>query len=163
VADQLRSAATAKPMVIPFANREFLEFSCRVPFEKKVHRSLNQRIIKNLFPKLLEYPTAAILCQSKRPILLQETTRAIRRAVENGLWSAHLRTNGKIGAPNLGWPNFQFLQTSDALVNMIDGLQSPIWDKERMRSFISQYGYRNYHGLQGVMVKVKTLDLFGMV
>jgi len=162
VSDQLRSTATFKPLLAPFGNREFLEFSCSIPFEKKVHRTLNQRIIKELCPKLLEYPTAAVLCRASRPIFLQEATRAIRRAAEDSLWSMHLRTNGKVAAPNLGWPNFQFLQHSNAMKNMIDGLKSPIWDKKKIGTFIDHFGYRNYHGLQGVMVKIKTLDLFGI-
>jgi hypothetical protein len=162
VSDQLRSAATYKPLLAPFGNRDFLEFSSSVPFEKKVHRSLNKRIIRKLFPKLLEYPTAAVLCRTSRPILLQEATRAIRRAAEDGLWSLHLRTDGKLPAPNLGWPNFQYLQHSTVLKDLIGGLRSPMWDKQRMRTFMDHYGCRNYHGLQGVMMKVKTLDLFGV-
>jgi hypothetical protein len=162
VSDQLRSTAAFRPLIAPFGHRDFLEYSCRVPFEKKVHRTLNQNIIRTLFPDLLEFPTAAILCRSKRPILMQEATRAIRHAAEDAKWSVHIKTNGLVAAPNLGWPNFQFLQHSAVLKNMIDNLRSPIWDRDRMRTFIDNYGYRNYHGLQGVMVKVKTLDLFGI-
>jgi asparagine synthetase B (glutamine-hydrolysing) len=160
--DQLRSAATFKPLLAPFANRQLLEFSCAVPFEKKINRLLNQKVIEKLFPGLLEYPTAAVLCKSGRSILLQESTRAIRRAVEDGEWWLFEKTRGRVPAPNFGWPNFQFLQHSSVMRDMIDGLKSPLWDKQKMAAFIDNYGCRNYHGLQGVMMKVKTLDLFGV-
>ncbi|RKX27556.1 MAG: hypothetical protein DRP45_00795 [Candidatus Zixiibacteriota bacterium] len=160
--DQLRSAATFKPLLAPFANRQLMEFSCGVPYEKKVHRTLNQKVVEKLFPELLEYPTAAVLCKSGRPILVQEVTRAIRKATEDGRWWMYRTTNGKVSAPNFGWPNFQFLQHSTAMRDMVNDLKSPLWDKEKMATFIDNWGYRNYHGLQGVMMKVKTLDLFGV-
>jgi hypothetical protein len=160
--DQLRSAATFKPLLAPFANRQLLEFSCAVPFENKINRLLNQKVVEKLFPGLLEYPTAAVLCKSGRSILLQESTRALRRAVEDGEWWLFEKSRGRVPAPNFGWPNFQFLQHSTVMRDMVDSLQSPLWDKQKMAAFIDNYGCRNYHGLQGVMMKVKTLDLFGI-
>jgi hypothetical protein len=163
ISSQLKSAATFRPLLAPFCKREFLEFACALPYLQKANNSLNRMMIMKLYPKLLDFPTAAILCRARRPVLWQEATRAVRRAWEKGLWSIYSRSKGRFPAPNLGWTNFQFVHNNVVIADLIDGLHSPLWDKEKMKIFTEQFGYNDYHGLQDVLMRIKTLDLFGII
>ncbi len=162
VAAQLRSAATLKPPVIPFAQRSFLTFACSVPFALKANNSLNRALIQKLHPELLKFSTAAVLCRTSRPIVCQESTRALRKILVDGGWKIRKLTNGRVPAYRWGWVNFQFLQDSDALLGVAESLRSSLWDKAAIQARIKENVFRSYHVLNDMLMKVKTLDLLGV-
>ncbi len=162
VAAQLRSASTLKPLVAPFALRSLLNFACSVPFALKANNSLNRAIIRKLYPQLLNFSTAAVLCRTKRPIVCQESTRALRKILVDGGWKIRQTTKGRIPLYHWGWVNFQFLQDSRALFEVAESLKAPLWDKKAILARIEANRFRSYHVMNDMLMKMKTLDLMGV-
>ncbi len=163
IADQLRSAAGNNlPMVAPFANRSLVQFAAAVPYRFKAHSMFNRQIIDRLQPDLLRYPTAAILVPARMPIAVQELSRAIRKLAELSRWRLHSFTKGRVQPPKYGWPNYQFIQNSTIISEIVESLKSPIWDKQTLRTAANKNQYKSFHPLMDMLLKMKTLDLFGV-
>ncbi|MDD3731075.1 MAG: hypothetical protein PHU88_01725 [candidate division Zixibacteria bacterium] len=159
-ATQLHSAATFKPILAPFGHRSLIDYSSRVPYEFKITNTLTQAIIKRLYPRLLEFPTAAVLCKAKNSILLQESSRIVRKASEQGLKVTSRLIRGKTPQFRLGWLNFDFLEQKPVVHELIHGLSSPLWDKEKMEHFFNYNKQVSGHDIMNMLLKIKTLDLF---
>jgi hypothetical protein len=129
-----------------------------LPFEKKVHNILNQAVTKSIAPELLKYPMAATLLSANHSIISQEASRAARKAIEAGLWSMHRLSKGIIKEPRMGWPNFQFLAEGDIVMDIIDTLKQPHWDKKKMKTWVNKIDHASYHPLSDMLMKMLTVD-----
>ena len=155
---QLLSCRHHVDICLPYADRQYLEFSAHLPFEKKVHNILNKAVIKSLAPDLLRHPMAATLLPAKYPIICQETSRAARKLLETGLWSAHKISQGLIKEPRMSWVNFQFLSEGNTINEIIDSLHHPYWDKNKMRSYTSNMQHTSMHPISDMLMKILTID-----
>lgn len=94
ITSQLLSCRHHIDICLPFADRNYIEFATRLPFEAKVHNKLNQAVIKSIAPELLNYPMAATLLSANHSIISQEASRAARKALEIVLWKMHKLSKG---------------------------------------------------------------------
>lgn len=156
---QLRSAASETLFNAPFATRSFIEYACSAPFSLKVHNSLNQQIIKKLAPRLLDYPMAATLCKARRPILLQEGSRGLRKLIGEAQTRLHKISGGRTPASSTSWVNFQFMSGSGALESIAESLQSEIFDKQKIRHHCTNFSGSSYHPMTDMSLKIKTVDM----
>ncbi|MGD9212603.1 MAG: hypothetical protein PVI90_17600, partial [Desulfobacteraceae bacterium] len=158
VSAQLLSCRHHVDICLPYADRELIEFATAVPFHKKVHNILNQAVINNVAPQLLEFPMAATLLSAKYPIIQQEASRATRKLIEDLHWKIHKISKGAINEPRLGWVNFQFLSESRHLHEIIDSLQQPYWDKKKMASYIDDTEHISFHPISDMLMKLLTIE-----
>lgn len=151
---QLRSIRAWTDVAAPFAGGEIFTFATRIPISAKIHNSLSRRMLARRAPNLLNYPMAATLVPARAPILVQEASRAARKALEK-----ITRSNGR---RNLGWVNFEFLRGSGKLQHLIEDLRSDIWHKQRMYSTVDR-AERNtsteLHPMFDQMCKILSVDL----
>ncbi|MDN3517199.1 hypothetical protein QWY84_06240 [Aquisalimonas lutea] len=154
---QLLSGSAHLPARNPFTNPETLRLAAAQPLSSKVHNILHQAIIKRIAPQLLRHPMAATLIPASAPISLQEVTRIQRILFEGVAARAHTMSKGTIKKPRLGWPAFGFLKNHQPFHDLVDSLQLPIWDKDRMhRTIYAAHG--NLHPIFDMIARCKTLD-----
>lgn len=158
IAAQLLSCRHHTDICLPFADRNYIEFATRLPFETKVHNKLNQSVIKSIAPELLNYPMAATLLSANHSIISQEASRAVRKALDASRWKLHKLSKGRIKEPRMGWPNFKFLAEDDSIMDVIDSLKQPYWDKNKMKSWINNIEHADYHPLSDMLMKILTVD-----
>jgi len=155
---QLLSCRHHTDICLPFADRNYIEFATRLPFEKKVHNILNQAVIKSTAPELLNYPMAATLLSARHSIISQEASRVARKALEAALWKIHGLSKGAIKEPRMSWVNFQFLAEGDTIMDIIDSLSQPYWDKNKMKTWINNIEHTSYHPLSDMLMKLLSVD-----
>ena len=159
---QLLSCRAHLDVAVPFAGGELFSFSTRVPFQAKVHNSLNRRMLARHAPQLLREPMAATLVPAGWPILLQEASRVVRKITERGQALVHRRTRGRAGRPRLGWVNFDFLTDTRALRGIADDLEADIWDHRAIQRLVDNLAHadrRTLHPIYDQLAKVYTIDL----
>lgn len=159
---QILSCRAFTDVAVPFAGHELFTFSTQVPLEAKIHNTLNRRMLEQHAPSLLRYPMAATLVPASAPILVQEASRAARKAWERGATALHVQTGGLVSRPRFGWLNFDFLRDGNALHRLIDDLQAPLWDREEIHAQIDHLGTDavsgSVHPFFDQFAKVYTID-----
>ena len=158
IVSQLLSCRHHIDICLPFADHNYIEFATRLPFEKKIHNRLNQAVIKSIAPDLLRYPMAATLLSANQPILAQEASRAARKVLESGLWNLHRLSKGAISEPRMSWVNFQFLAEGNTIMDLVDSLKQPYWDKTKMKYWVNTIKYNSYHPLSDMLMKLLSAD-----
>lgn len=160
---QLLSCRSFIDVALPFAGGELFTYSTRIPLEAKIHNALNREILGRNAPGLLRQPMAATLVPARWPLLIQEGSRAVRKAYESGRNTLSRRTGGAISRPRLGWVDFAFLRDGRALHRLCDDLRCDFWDRESIRrridSFRATPDPARYHPVYDQLCKVYTVDL----
>lgn len=123
---------------LPFADRRLLWFASRIHPRVKLHNSLSRRIIAEASQSLLDYPMAATLVPASSPLLLQESSRALRKVWEAVRWELYSTSNGKIPRPHFSWVNFEFMREGGVLNQVVDDLRADLWDITAIRQKIQQ-------------------------
>lgn len=150
---QLRSVRGWTDVSAPFAGGEVFTFATRIPIEAKIHNSLNRRMLARRKPVLLRHPMAATLIAARAPIMAQEASRVVRKALEK---------LGSVGMRRLGWVNFEFLRGGDELHGIIDDLSADIWDTAAMHRTVERSTSnpeQSMHPLYDQIAKIYTVDL----
>lgn len=142
---------------LPFSETELMSIAAAIPFEDKVHNRLNQRIIGKLAPRLLDYPFAATLVPAKYPMLAQEASRFVRKAVEQSLWAGHKAVPSVVPPPNLGWANFQGIDAA-CYHSVAESLRCDLFDREKISDFYNHSIYTSHHPKWDMLLKMKSLD-----
>jgi hypothetical protein len=159
---QLRSARRYVNVTVPFADRRVLEWATSLPLSAKIHNRVNQAALARFRPDLLRFPMAATLADARRPLVVQEGSRFVRKGFEasRGAWQ------GMTGAPfvarRLSWVNFDFLRRGRELESLLDDLKGDLWDKAAIAAHIQRCkaGSRvSAHSTSDHLLKVYTLDL----
>ena len=101
---------------------------------------------------------AATLLSANHSIISQEASRAVRKALDASRWKLHKLSKGRIKEPRMGWPNFKFLAEDDSIMDVIDSLKQPYWDKNKMKSWINNIEHADYHPLSDMLMKILTVD-----
>jgi hypothetical protein len=159
---QIRSCRAHTDVTLPFTDRPLLQLASAIPLGAKIHNRLNRKLLRRFAPSLLRFPMAATLAAGGRPLLVQEASRLVRKALEDGRWRAHVATRGRVAAPRLSWVNFDFLRGGTELTTIIEDLRAPVWDKPamvaRVRALASNASIPT-HPMSDQMMKICTIDL----
>jgi len=159
---QVRSCRAYTDVSLPFAERALLEAVSAIPLGLKIHNRINQKLLRQFAPALLRYPLAATLAAARRPLMVQEASRFVRKGLELGQSRAHVASGGRIGLPHLSWVNFDFLRGGVELRAVINDLRSDLWDKPAMLARVAQLGRDaslSPHSMADQLMKVYTIDL----
>lgn len=153
---QAQASSSLSGYIIPFGDSRLADLVYRIPFKDRVHNKLNKKVLERLSPELLGYSMAATLVKASNPIILQELSRVLRIVKEN------IRKNFSARREQLGWFNYDYLNKSTLLHDLVDGLSNPIWDKERMYKSINAQvanGIDPGHTLD-MICKIRTVDYY---
>lgn len=140
----------------PMSRPELLNMVYQIPFKYRIHNRLSKQLIQYLNPSLLEFPMAATLVKAKRPLFVQELSRVVRIVGEK---LYHLVKGAN---PSLGWFNYEHLYDQNVFFDVIESLNSGIWDKERMIKTIEKNKENNIDAgsTLDMICKVKTIDYY---
>ena len=156
---QLTNAAQGNYYRNIFTNRELLAAAPSMPFSLRAHNKINKEIIRKLNPKLLDFPMAATLANARRPLLIQESTRAVRKIVENNSVLASLyRKLSRYGDRSFGWNDFQAVVNDDFLDNVRPLLSDNLWDYEKIKIANALDEKSNKYPIFDMISKGITLD-----
>lgn len=160
---QLRTGRLEGPIAVPFAHREPLVRASRIPFRVKIHNRLNRRMLARAAPSFLDPPLAAVLVPASYPLVVQEATRAARKAWEETRWWLHDATRGRLAPPRLSWIDFGFLTGTDHLHELVADLRWEGWNRGSIRDLADSVRSGSWGGslhepvLQ--LLKLYSLDL----
>jgi len=162
IAAQARSSRTETDVALPFADHRLLELATRIPPHLKLHNRVSRALTYRLAPTLLDYPMAATLLPASSPLVLQEASRAARKAYEIGRWQLFQWTGGRTPRPRLGWVDFEFLRSGDIAHEVIDSLESDIWKPDALHGWVRRLqaptDYGSLHPFFDQMGKILTVD-----
>jgi len=159
---QIRSCRAHTDVSLPFAERTLLECACAFPLGVKIHNRLNQEMLRRFAPTLLRYPMAATLADARRPLIVQEASRLIRKGLELGRWRLHFASRGRVQSPRLSWVNFEFLRDGHELRAIVEDLRADLWDKSAILSRAEQLAdgiSGSAHPMSDQVMKIYTVDL----
>ena len=161
IAAQLRSTRASLPVLAPFGNPRLLETVSRVPVGIRLHNSLNRLMLRRYAPDLLRLPMAATLVPASMPIIVQEVSRAARKAIDTA-WLTGKQLGITSGPRRAGWVNFEFLRSGHALRDLVDVLRLDIWDRVSLHQRITELADKNRatnpHSLFDQVMKIVTID-----
>lgn len=153
---QAQAAASTSGYITPFADDELADIVRLIPFNNRVHNKLNQKLLREKEPQLLNYSMAATLIPAKYPIFVQELSRGVRIGLEQ------MRKIAKTNQPRLGWFNYDHLYQSDTLHEITESLTLTLWDKKKMHKTLEcnpENGIDAGSTLD-MLCKIKTLDYY---
>jgi hypothetical protein len=159
---QVRSCRAYTDVSLPFTDRRLLDWATSLPLSSKIHNRVNQELLREFAPALLQFPMAATLASARWPLLAQEASRFIRKGLELGRWRAHFASAGRIAAPRLSWVNFEFLRTGSDLRSIVEDLKSDLWDRTAILTRVDQLarGHSDLaHPMSDQIMKIYTIDL----
>jgi hypothetical protein len=144
-----------------FTNRDLLQAVSSVPFSKRAHNKVNKEIIKRLRPELLDFPMAATLANARRPLLIQEGSRAVRKLVEkNDSMASIYRKLSRYGDRSFGWNNFRNIVNKEWIDSLTPLLSEKIWDQGEIVKAVLSDERSNTYSLFDMISKAITLDHF---
>lgn len=156
---QLTNAARGNQFRNIFTNRELLAAAPSLPFSRRAHNKINKEIIKKLNPKLLDFPMAATLANARRPLLVQEGSRAARKIVEsNTTMNTLYRKYSRFGDRSFGWNNFRDIVNPDWVQSLQPLLSSNLWDHQKLANAIFSDTKSNMYPFFDMISKAVTLD-----
>lgn len=159
---QLRTSRCVTEVSAPFGRTAALEFAAGLPFGAKVHNRLNQLILRRHAHEFLEPPLAATLVSASAPLLLQETSRVIRKMRQFADWRLHRLSGRRISPPRFGWINFEFLRDAPHLERIAGQLTHDIWDQNEigrlLRSVRENEWEGSLHPVVHQMLKMLTVE-----
>ena len=146
-----------------FGDQELFNLASSIPLSIKVHNSLNRAILGRYAPDLLRFPTAAILAPVRFPMIVQEATRILRKALYKISWEMNFLTQGIFKPRFLGWDNFEFLRNGKMFKILIDDIKNDIVDKNIIEEFVSKIVRRKtkepLFNVSNQFMKIYTTDL----
>lgn len=163
IAAQMRSSRTLSDVRVPFGAPRLYRFASKLPLQYRVHNRMNQKLLKDVAPQLLQFPMAATLVSAGAPILVQEASRFVRVARDRVLDRA-TRSGGRgQPRPSIGWVNFNFLRHSSPFRELVDTIESDFFNKKALIRAVDDLQGPNHsnvppHSLFDQMMKIVTLD-----
>jgi hypothetical protein len=157
IAAQPGSMRADLPTTQPFVESELLRLCSAIPIQFKIHNSLNRLVLSQYSPGLAALPLAATLVKARRPVLIQEASRLARRIGER--IGSRLPALGSLS--HLSWVNFEFMRSSPVVLDVIDSLSSPWWDRDALRRMLTRMREdesRDLHPYFDQLMKIYTID-----
>ena len=160
---QLLSLRSSIDIINIFCDKEFFIYASKVPMDLKYHNRLTKRLIHNFSPDMLNYPTSAILVSGKRNLFVQEGSRLFRKIYEDTKWKRYYYSKEKKDVPHFSWPNFEFLRSGGALMELGHDLNCQIFDRNAIIRLINEAKSFKYklpmHQVSSQLLKIYTADL----
>jgi len=160
---QLLSLRSNIDIINVFCDKDFFIYASQIPMEIKFHNRITKRVIRDIFPNMLNFPTSAILVSGKRNVLVQEGSRVLRKIYEDTIWKRHFNSKGLIEPPHFSWPNFEFLRSGETLQDLVNDFKCPVFDKIAILRLINDAKYFRYktpmHPILSQLLKIYTADL----
>jgi hypothetical protein len=148
---------------LPFTDPRLLAAVTAIPLQDRIHNRLNRTLLRRHSPEVLRLPGSATLLPLSAPLLLQEASRAVRRAGESIQWSLHHRLPSTVPAPRLSWVTLEFLRDGKALGAIVEDLRGDWWDRAALHRVIGERrahaGGQSMHPLSDQLLKIYTVDL----
>lgn len=142
-----------------FTNREFLQAISTASFTSRAHNKINKEIIRRLRPELLDFPMAATLTNARRPLLIQEGSRAFRKLLESSPSLASIyRKWSRYGDRSYGWNNFRDIVTNEWVESLSPFLSKELWDHETLRKAVLSDDTSNMYPFFDMISKALTID-----
>ncbi|MEP0002459.1 MULTISPECIES: hypothetical protein [Marinobacter] len=142
-----------------FTNRDLLQSISSTSFSSRAHNKVNKEIIRKLRPELLDFPMAATLANARRPLLIQEGSRGIRKLVEkNDALKFVYRRVSRYGDRGFGWNSFRSIVNEDWIMNISNFLSSELWDHSVLNKAAMYNGASNMYPLFDMVSKAITLN-----
>ena len=162
IAAQPISFRATMSAVQPFVESEILRTASNIPLALKIHNTLNRRLLSEFCPDLIEYPMAATLVRAKRSIMIQESSRLVRRTGQAVAERVQRLVPDHVGTPRMSWVNFEFMRDSENVGLLIDSLTAPIWDRvalhEKADRLATRSPWPRPHGFFDQLMKIYTVD-----
>ncbi|MEP1216127.1 MAG: hypothetical protein ABJM11_21415 [Marinobacter sp.] len=156
---QLTNAAQGSGFRNIFTNRELLAAGPSISFSQRAHNKINKAIIKRLNPKLLDFPMAATLANARRPLLVQESSRAARKFAENNSVVLSLyKKLSRYGDRSFGWNNFGEIVSQELIERLSHLLSDKIWNHERLNTAVQSHYPANMYPLFDMISKAITIN-----
>jgi hypothetical protein len=137
VANQLLSCGNSGGLLFPFARTNLMEWASRVPMRFKFQNRANRTLLKRHFPSLARYALASTLVPAGAPLLLQESSRALRVSCEAVLSTIRKRSGGRLGDARFDWVRFDWLRATPLLQELVNDLRSDIWDRRALNRLVA--------------------------
>jgi hypothetical protein len=137
ISTQILNCRATLDVTLPYAKRTLVKLAAQLPLSVKFGNSLNRAMLQKFAPRLLQYPTAAMLISAGSPIAFQEASRFCRRTLNQAFWKFYFLSRGRVGPLRTGWANFEYLRGSQQLVDFVNDLQCDIWDKKALNGWLS--------------------------
>ncbi|NMH59051.1 hypothetical protein [Alteromonas ponticola] len=155
MANQTKSAGALSGYHHPYVDGRFSQAVLQLKYKHRIGYKLSQEFVQLNKPELLSTPLAATLVSAKSPIVLQEASRFARITGE----LVYKKVLNKI-PKGLGWNNFQFLNQTGVFHDYIDALRHPVWDKQKMHSFVDRWitSDRDAYTLVQMLGRIATVD-----
>ena len=132
-AEQGLSARGKIDIMLPFADKRVMEEATALSINGRIHNKLTRALIKRLCPKLLDFPTSAILVPAKYPLLVQEFSRVVRILGETAAKHLHTRTKGKLKLSATSYRDCEYLRQGDLFTEILDYISLECIDKKAFR------------------------------
>ncbi|GGC72885.1 hypothetical protein [Marinobacter halophilus] len=156
---QLTNAAQGNRFRNIFTNRELLAAASSIPFSQRAHNKINKEIIKKLNPKLLDFPLAATLANARRPLLVQESSRAFRKLVEkNTVMLPLYQKFSRYGDRSFGWNSFRDIVSQELMEKVSPLLSDKIWNHQKLNEAVKSDNSSNMYPLFDMISKAITID-----
>jgi hypothetical protein len=126
IVSQMLSCRAYLDVSIPFAERDVFLLGSRIPIAGKFHNALNRRLLRQHYPSILRYRTAAAPVPASMPILVQECSRLIRHLAER---RANMST--------IAWYDWEFLRNDKVFDAIIDDLKVDFWNIQAIRQKVA--------------------------
>lgn len=156
---QLTNAAKINNFRNIFTNRNLLEASSSLPFSSRAHNKINKEIIKKINPKLLNFPMAATLANARRPLLIQEGSRGLRKLIErNSSLGSVYRKLSRYGDRSFGWNDFGEIVDKEWFEKLTPLLSEKLWNRGKLIEALQSNKKSNTYPLFDMISKAITLD-----
>lgn len=160
---QMLSTRSMLDISMPYVDTELLEVATQCPLRLKFGNAINRAVLQAHGRALLQFASAATVLPVAYPIPVQEVARAGRRVVDKARWWLYLTTNGRVPPQRTGWPNFEFLRSSDWLSRIVNDLKCDIWDREMLSRMLVDAAEFNSQSrmstIRQTLLRVYSVDL----
>jgi asparagine synthetase B (glutamine-hydrolysing) len=137
ICKQALTSRAVMDIAIPFGDRDLMMLASQVPMRTKIHNRLNRSLLKASAPQLLRHPTAAVLLPASFPIIAQEASRFVRRAMDAVSSNVSFRRQGTAQPRHADWRNFPCLRDGVAMNHLLDDVRLELLDKTAIRKCIA--------------------------
>lgn len=134
--EQAAAARAHLNVSFPFADYALLKLSASTPHHWRYGNRLTRRLVKKIYPALLDYRTAAVLVPTKYPVALQEFSRMVRKSRDEVQTRVHIRSKGAISSLPRSYRTCEYLRDSKKFDVLLDYLTIPNIDKEGLRKLL---------------------------
>ena len=138
IAPQLLTCRSNLNISYVFGDKELLDLASQIPLSLKINNSLSQAILYRYANDLLNYPMGAILVSARKPIIVQEATRILRKSLGQVSQQRFFFLHNYFKPKIFGWDNFDFLRDGKVVQELLNDIRNDIFDKNSINNFIQK-------------------------